>query len=85
MWRSIYFRPEHAKRFVALNREWLEKYNLMESSEESSLLIPKRTSSIPVTRSMSHCATAMSSVLVRSFRVASTHLSLDFGPPAPAA
>jgi|GEM_PF-4306029 hypothetical protein len=24
MWRSIYFRPEHAKRFVALNRETRE-------------------------------------------------------------
>jgi len=35
------FRPEHARRFAELNREWLEEYNLMESSEEEQLADPQ--------------------------------------------
>ncbi|MGH7496055.1 MAG: GNAT family N-acetyltransferase [bacterium] len=35
------FRPRHASRFAELNREWLERYNLMESSEEEQLADPQ--------------------------------------------
>ena len=35
------FRPQHASRFAELNREWLERYNLMESSEEEQLADPQ--------------------------------------------
>lgn len=35
------FRPEHAGRFAELNREWLEKYNLMEPSDEEQLADPQ--------------------------------------------
>jgi ribosomal protein S18 acetylase RimI-like enzyme len=35
------FRPEHARRFGQLNREWLEQYNLMEPSEEGQLADPQ--------------------------------------------
>ena len=34
------FRPEHASRFAQLNREWLERYNLMEPSNEEQLADP---------------------------------------------
>jgi putative acetyltransferase len=36
-----FFRPEHASRFAELNREWLEKYNLMEPSNEEQLADPQ--------------------------------------------
>ena len=35
------FRPEHAQRFGELNREWLERYGLMEPSEEEQLADPE--------------------------------------------
>ena len=35
------FRPEHAARFAELNREWLEKYNLMEPSDERQIADPQ--------------------------------------------
>ena len=35
------FRPEHASRFAALNREWLEQYNLLEPSDEAQLADPQ--------------------------------------------
>ena len=35
------FRPEHASRFAELNREWLEKYNLMKPSDEEQLAEPQ--------------------------------------------
>jgi GNAT superfamily N-acetyltransferase len=36
------FRPEHAKRFAELNREWLESYDLMEPAEEEQLADPQK-------------------------------------------
>jgi ribosomal protein S18 acetylase RimI-like enzyme len=36
------FRSEHAQRFAELNREWLERYNLMEPNEEEQLAEPQR-------------------------------------------
>src|SRR5215472_5339287 len=36
------FRPEHARRFAELNREWLESYHLMESVEEEQLADPQK-------------------------------------------
>ena len=36
------FRPEHARGFGALNREWLELYHLMEPSEEEQLANPQK-------------------------------------------
>ena len=36
------FRPEHARRFGELNRDWLEGYGLMEPSEEEQLADPQR-------------------------------------------
>jgi hypothetical protein len=33
---------EHARRFGELNREWLERYNLMEPAEEEQLADPQR-------------------------------------------
>ncbi|MGH7483468.1 MAG: GNAT family N-acetyltransferase [Longimicrobiales bacterium] len=36
------FRPGHAKRFAELNREWLERYDLMEPAEEEQLADPKK-------------------------------------------
>jgi putative acetyltransferase len=35
------FRPEHARRFAQLNREWLEAYNLMEPANEEQLADPE--------------------------------------------
>lgn len=35
------FRREHAGRFGELNREWLERYHLMEASEEGQLADPQ--------------------------------------------
>jgi putative acetyltransferase len=35
------FRPEHVSRFAELNREWLEKYNLIEPSDEEQLADPQ--------------------------------------------
>jgi ribosomal protein S18 acetylase RimI-like enzyme len=35
------FRSEHASRFSELNREWLERYNLMEPSNEEQLTDPE--------------------------------------------
>lgn len=35
------FRPEHASRFEELNREWLERYNLMEPANEQQLADPQ--------------------------------------------
>jgi putative acetyltransferase len=35
------FRREHARRFGELNREWLERYHLMEASEEAQLADPQ--------------------------------------------
>jgi ribosomal protein S18 acetylase RimI-like enzyme len=35
------FRPEHARRFGELNREWLERYGLMEPSELQQLEEPE--------------------------------------------
>lgn len=35
------FRPEHTSRFAELNREWLEKYHLMEPSDEAQLADPQ--------------------------------------------
>jgi len=35
------FRPEHASQFAQLNREWLEKYKLMEPSSEEQLADPQ--------------------------------------------
>jgi GNAT superfamily N-acetyltransferase len=35
------FRPEHAARFAELNRDWLERYDLMELSEEEQLADPE--------------------------------------------
>ena len=34
--------PEHASRFGELNREWLEKFNLMEPAEEAQLADPQK-------------------------------------------
>ena len=36
------FRAEHAKAFGELNREWLERYALMEPSEVEQLEDPER-------------------------------------------
>lgn len=36
------FRPKHAGRFGELNRAWLERYNLMEPSEEEQLRDPQK-------------------------------------------
>lgn len=36
-----YYRPEHAHRFAELNREWLEKYNILEPSDEEQFADPK--------------------------------------------
>jgi putative acetyltransferase len=36
------FRPEHARGFGELNREWLERYGLMEPSEVEQLEEPER-------------------------------------------
>jgi len=36
------FRPEHARSFGELNREWLERYGLMEPSEVEQLEDPER-------------------------------------------
>jgi GNAT superfamily N-acetyltransferase len=36
------FRPEHARGFGELNREWLERYHLMEPSEVEQLEEPER-------------------------------------------
>ena len=36
------FRPEHAARFGELNRAWLERYKLMEPSEEEQLAHPQK-------------------------------------------
>jgi GNAT superfamily N-acetyltransferase len=36
------FRQEHARRFGELNREWLERYHLMEASEEEQLADPQK-------------------------------------------
>jgi ribosomal protein S18 acetylase RimI-like enzyme len=35
------FRPEHASRFAELNREWLQRYNLMEPANEEQLADPQ--------------------------------------------
>jgi ribosomal protein S18 acetylase RimI-like enzyme len=35
------FRPEHSTRFAELNREWLEKYNLLEPADEEQLADPR--------------------------------------------
>jgi ribosomal protein S18 acetylase RimI-like enzyme len=37
----VLFRPEHAGRFGELNREWLERYNLMEAANEEQLANPQ--------------------------------------------
>lgn len=37
----IPFRSEHTSRFSELNREWLERYNLMEPSNEAQLADPE--------------------------------------------
>jgi ribosomal protein S18 acetylase RimI-like enzyme len=37
----VLFRSEHASGFAQLNREWLEKYNLMEPSNEEQLADPQ--------------------------------------------
>jgi ribosomal protein S18 acetylase RimI-like enzyme len=36
------FRSEYAQRFAELNREWLERYHLMEPSEEEQLADPQK-------------------------------------------
>ncbi len=36
------FRPEHSTRFAELNRQWLDKYALMEPAEEAQLADPRR-------------------------------------------
>ena len=36
------FRPEHARSFGELNREWLQRYHLMEPSEVEQLEEPER-------------------------------------------
>ena len=36
------FQLEHARRFAELNREWLERYSLMESAEEEQLADPQK-------------------------------------------
>jgi ribosomal protein S18 acetylase RimI-like enzyme len=35
------FRPSHARRFAELNREWLERYDLMEPANEEQLADPQ--------------------------------------------
>lgn len=35
------YRPEHAARFAELNREWLVRYNLLESSDQAQLVDPE--------------------------------------------
>ena len=42
------FRHEHAGRFAELNREWLEKYDLMEPSNEEQLADPPRSPKLRV-------------------------------------
>ncbi len=36
------YQPAHARRFGELNREWLERYNLMEPAEEEQLADPQK-------------------------------------------
>lgn len=37
----VAYRAEHARRFAELNREWLERYNLMERANEEQLADPR--------------------------------------------